>query len=80
MFVNNANNTFDVLLRKNINGLKKCSFNINNDLIRVMTNYIDIVKFMVQCGTAGPNHCTLLTSRIDIMSCIYMFNIFFLNY
>ena len=80
MFVNNANNTFDVLLRKNINGLKKCIFNINNDLIRVMTNYIDIVKFMVQCGTAGPNHCTLLTSRIDIMSCIYMFNIIFLSY
>ena len=78
MFVNNANNTFDVLLRKNINGLN--FFNINNDLIRVMTNYIDIVKFMVQCGTAGPNHCTLLTSRIDIMSCIYMFNIIFLSY
>ena len=38
MFANNAIDTFDALLRKNIYGLKKRIFNINNDLIRVMYN------------------------------------------
>ena len=31
MFANNAIDTFDALLRKNIYGLKKRIFNINND-------------------------------------------------
>ena len=44
MFANNAIDTFDALLRKNIYGLKKRIFNINNDLIRVMYNCFDIVK------------------------------------
>ena len=37
MFVNNANNTFDVLLRKNINGLKKCIdlHDVDENVIRV---------------------------------------------
>ena len=34
MFANNAIDTFDALLRKNIYGFKKRIFNINNDLIR----------------------------------------------
>ena len=37
MFANNAIDTFDALLRKNI-------FNINNDLIRVMYNCFEIVN------------------------------------
>ena len=36
MFVSNAINTFDILMCKNIYGLKKVIFNINNDLIKVM--------------------------------------------
>ena len=35
---------FDALLRKNIYGLIKCIFNINNDLIRVMYNCVEIVN------------------------------------
>ena len=44
MFANNAIDTFDALLRKNIYGLKKRIFNINNDLIRVMYNCFEIVN------------------------------------
>ena len=44
MFANNAIDTFDALLRKNIYGLKKRIFNINNDLIRVMYNCFELVK------------------------------------
>ena len=44
MFANNAIDTFDALLRKNIYGLKKCIFNIYNDLIRVMYNCFEIVN------------------------------------
>ena len=36
MFANNAIDTFDALLHKNIYGFKRHIFNINNDLIRVM--------------------------------------------
>ena len=38
MFANNATDTFDALLRKNIYGFKRHILNINNDLIRVMYN------------------------------------------
>ena len=45
MFANNAIYTFDALLRKNIYGLKKRIFNINNDLIViVMYNSFEIVN------------------------------------
>ena len=44
MFANNAIDTFDALLRKNIYGLKKLIFNIKNDLIRVMYNCFEIVN------------------------------------
>ena len=44
MFANNAIDTFDALLRKNINGLKKRIFNINNGLIRVTYNCFEIVN------------------------------------
>ena len=44
VFANNAIDTFDALLRKNIYGLKKRIFNINNDLIRVMYNCFEIVN------------------------------------
>ena len=44
MFVNNAIDTFDVLMRKNIYGFKTRICNINNDLIKVMYNCIDIVN------------------------------------
>ena len=36
MFANNAIDTFDALLRKNIYGFKRHILNINNDLIRVI--------------------------------------------
>ena len=44
MLANNATDTFDALLRKNIYGLIKRIFNINNDLIRVMYNCFEIVN------------------------------------
>ena len=44
MFANNAINTFDTLLRKNIYGFKRRIFNINNGLIRVMYNCFEIVN------------------------------------
>ena len=44
MFANNAIDTFDALLRKNIYGLKKLIFNIKIDLIRVMYNCFEIVN------------------------------------
>ena len=43
MFVNNAINTFGILMHKNIYGLKTY-FNRNNDLNKVMYNCIDIVN------------------------------------
>ena len=44
MFANNAIDTFDALLRKNIYGFKRRTSNINNDLIRVMYNCFEIVN------------------------------------
>ena len=44
MFANNAFDAFDALLHKNIYGLKKRIFNINNDLIRLMYNCFEIVN------------------------------------
>ena len=44
MFANNAIDTFDALLRKNIDGFKRRISNINNDLIRVMYNCFEIVN------------------------------------
>ena len=44
MFVNNAIDSFDVVMRKNIYGLKKCIFTIYNHLIKAMYNCTDIVN------------------------------------
>ena len=44
MFANNAIDTFDALLLKNIYGFKRRIFNINNDFIRVMYNCFEIVN------------------------------------
>ena len=44
MFANNAIDTFDALLRKNIYGFKRRIFNINIHLIRVMYNCFEIVN------------------------------------
>ena len=49
MFANNAIDTFDALLRKNIYGLKKRISYINNDLIRVMYNCFEIVNGPIRC-------------------------------
>ena len=44
MFVENAIDSFDVIMRKNIFGLKKHIFTIHNDLMEVMDNCTDIVN------------------------------------
>ena len=44
MFANNAIDTFDALLCKNIYGFKRRIFNINKPLIRVMYNCFEIVN------------------------------------
>ena len=44
MFANNAIDTFDAVLRKNIYDLKKRILNKSNDLIRVMYNCFEIVN------------------------------------
>ena len=44
MFTNNAIDTFDAPLRKNIYGFKRRILNINNDLIRVLYTCFEIVN------------------------------------
>ena len=44
MFPDNAIDTFDALLRKNIYGFKRRICNINNDLTRAMCNCFEIVN------------------------------------
>ena len=44
MFADNAIDTFDALLRKNIYGFKRRICNIDNDLIRAMCNCFEIVN------------------------------------
>ena len=69
MFANNTNDTFDALLRKNIYGLKKRIFNINNDLIRVMYNCFEIVN--------GPMWIFSIQSH---PVCCSLFYLFFYNF
>ena len=58
MFVNNAIDIFNVLMRKNIHGLNKRVLNINNDLIKVMYNCTAVVNCPVR-SIAEQNLCTL---------------------
>ena len=53
MFANNDIDTFDALLRKNIYGLNKRIFNINNDLIWVMYNCFEIVNGQIWISWAN---------------------------
>ena len=58
MFVNNAFDIFNVLMRKNIHGLRKRVLRINNNLTKVMYNCIVVVNCSMW-STAEQNVCTL---------------------
>ena len=75
---------FDALLRKNIYGLKKRIFNINNDLIMVMCNCFEIVNGPMWISWANSlytvslydsHHVSHITLLLFIYYYIYIFKV-----